>query len=395
MTSFIFCGTGSDPHTQICQVAAESIMSLFATWQKLYELRYCPIPLMQIAFSADTVYLLSAMHACSGGHIVQKDLQYALDQHKTLLQHLQQIGRSWPGATKMSEILVRLMEDHLTPLLKRKKIHSRDEASLQASLGDEKGEGSNYCDPLTSSRIPRGRTTTRKSRCPILKIPKASISISVTEDSTSRTFTRSPLSEETFSLSPSASRAKSSSISTAIPFKSTPSGSSNPSGFVNVSPGNNIPDPGASSNVSSRFDAISPSYDWANFHSAHHHHHVSDIAGLQPVGSSNFLEQLEYLQTTGISSAAPFLSGSPYGPPDGYTTYAPFWSQFSVGEYSTAPLAIYMDDTVHTVAPPRSTQEPASNDAIDSTSSARVDKDSHMEDITTWVDLSPHNPASL
>jgi len=367
-------------------------MSLFATWQKLYELRYCPITLMQIAFSAGTVYLLSAMQACSGGHIVQKDLQYALDQHEALLQHLQQIGRSWPGATKMSEILVRLMEDHLTPLLKRKKIHSGDEASLQASLGDEKGEGSNSCDPPTS-RIPRGRTTTRKSRCPILKIPKASSSISVAEDSTSRTFTRSPPSEETFSLSPSASRAKPSSIPIAIPFKSTPS---NPSGFVNVSPDNIIPDPGASSNVSSRFDAIWPSYDWANF--PHHHHHVSDIAGLQPVGSSNSLEQLEYLQTTGISSAAPFLSGSPngssVGPPDGYMTYAPFWSQFSVGEYSTAPLAIYMDDAVHTAAPPRLTQEPASNDAIDSTSSARVDNDSHMEDTTGWIDLSPHH-ASL
>jgi len=365
-------------------------MSLFATWQKLYDLRYCPIILMQIAFSAGLVYLLSAMQACSGGHIVQKDLHYALDQHEALLQHLQRIGRSWPGATKMSEILVRLMEDHLTPLLECNKIHSRDEANLQVSLGDEKGVGSNSCDPSTSSRIPRGRTTTRKSRYPILKIPKASSSISVAEDSTSRTFTRSPPSDETFSLSPSASRTKPSS-------KSTPFGSSNPSDFVNVSPDNTILDPGASSNVSSRFDAISPSYDWANFHSPpHHHHHVSDIAGLQSVESSNSLEQLDDLQTTGTSS---FLSGCPYassvGTPDGDMAYAP-WSYFREGEHSTAPLAIYRDDTVLTVAPPpRSTQEPASNDPIDSTSSARVDKDSHMEDITAWIDLSLHNPASL
>ncbi len=381
-------------------------MGLFATWQKLYGLRYCPITLMQIAFSAGTVYLLSAMQACSGGHSVQNDLQHALDQHKGLLQHLQEMGRSWPGATKMSEILVRLMEDHLNPLLESKKIHSRDQANFQASVGDEKGEGSTLCDPSTSSRLLgqiRGRTTTRKSRCPILKIPKASSSISVTEDSTSRTFTRSPPSGKAFSQSPSVSLAKSSSIPIIIPSKSTSFGFSNPSGFVNISPGNTIPDPGASSDVFSKFDAILPPYDWANFHSPpHHHHHISDIAGLgsglQPVGSSNSLEQLEDLQAAG-SSAVPFLSGSSYGsfvgPPEGHMTYAPFWSQFNVGDYSTAPLAIYMDDAVHTAAPPRSIQESESNNTIDSTSSARMDKDSHMEDLSAWIDLSFHNPASL
>ena len=155
---------------------------------------------MQIAFSAGTEHLLSAMQACSGGHSVQNDLQYALDQHKALLQHLQEIGRSWPGATKMSEILVRLIEDHLTPLLECKKIHSSNEANF---LGAEKGEGSTSCDPSTPSRMPGqifGRTTTRKSCCAILSIPKASSSISVTDDSTSRTFMPSSPSGESFSV---------------------------------------------------------------------------------------------------------------------------------------------------------------------------------------------------
>ena len=186
-------------------------------------------------------------------------------------QHLQEIGRCWPGATKMSEILVRLIEDHLTPLLECKKIHSSNEANF---LGAEKGGGSTFCDPSTPSRmagqIP-GRTTTRKSRCAILSIPKASSSISVTDDSTARTFMRR-------SHSPRLLRSL------------TSSGTSNPSGFVNASPGNNIiSDP--SSDIYSKFDSILPSYDWFNFH----HHRVPDITGLssslQPVGPSNSLEQ--------------------------------------------------------------------------------------------------------
>lgn len=382
-------------------------MNLFATWQRLYGLRYCPVTLLQIAFSAGTVYLLSAMQACSGGHIVQKDLQHALDQQELVRKHLQEIGRSWPGATKICEILMRLVEDHLTPLIEGRKAPLVDEKEDSASCGTT----ASFRTSANSNPI-RGRTLNRRNRCGTIDSHKASkskttvVSIS-SEDSTSRTFMRSPPEETDVLKSPSASLAFSS-VPINIPTKSNME-SCGPSDFVYVSAGNSMSR--ASSTVSSKFDsATSTSFDQ---HSPPLHY-FSDIAGLDTdvrhVRASNSLEHLEDLQAAASSPAISFLSGSPCDgfvcpsddPPCGQMTFAPIWSQFTVGGYSTAPLAIFMGGNDDATTPPKWLNYPiqergSSYDPTHSTlvTSSAKDKDACMEDLSQWIDLSPHNTIAM
>ena len=108
-------------------------MELLALWDNLYGLRFSPITLIQIAFSASTVFVLSAIQACSGVRIAQKELRSSLDQQATVLNYLQIIGRSWPGAVKIATILKDLMHDRLKPLLARRKIPIQNGEILQVA----------------------------------------------------------------------------------------------------------------------------------------------------------------------------------------------------------------------------------------------------------------------
>jgi hypothetical protein len=70
-------------------------MKLLSTWRTLYELRYCPATLIHTAFSAGTVYLLTAN---SGTRIAPKELRHMLDQETLVEQYLQEIGLYWDCA---------------------------------------------------------------------------------------------------------------------------------------------------------------------------------------------------------------------------------------------------------------------------------------------------------
>ncbi|KAG5644488.1 hypothetical protein DXG03_008315 [Asterophora parasitica] len=109
-------------HVKLCKRAAENIVELLGTWRSLYTLRYAPITLVQTAFSAGTIYLLGAVQAASGLRVAQESLKHCLAQAQLCVQYLLEIGKSWQCATNIGEILRRLLQEQLKPLLDRRAI---------------------------------------------------------------------------------------------------------------------------------------------------------------------------------------------------------------------------------------------------------------------------------
>jgi len=353
-------------------------MDLLATWQELYGLRYCPITLIQIAFSAGTVYLLIAIQACSGVRVAQKELRYSLDQQRLILQHLTEIGRSWPGATKIAEILMRLTQDRLMPLLERRKIHVRNHEIFQgAQLGDE----SMFSLPLSFSQCSEDsvevhRRTQNKGKEPLTlhtPIIPGKTGISPAQDLTSPMSTRH-LPREKSAVRQSTSL-ESSSPSSFVYIRADAIASSSPT----TSPG--VP---FSPNPSRSFDGPhwrgSPPEDYY------------DVAGLhldfQQAGSLDSEQGVSTPGSPAFGGFAGMLGGRTITP-------APFWDPFST-EGSV------MDDTAYTAMSSSSTpglpllKQPTADHETDdnrmylTTSEAAnvgMDTDACMYDLAQWVNL--------
>ena len=137
-------------------------MDLLSTWRALYTLRYCPVTLIQTAFSAGTVFLLVAIHASSGTRPAHKELRTSLDQKTLVQQYLQDIGVSWNCATKISGTLEILMNEHVRPLLGNLNRKSPTTASLHisADIGDDEEEKGPSRSRSTSRKRSSGTTTT-------------------------------------------------------------------------------------------------------------------------------------------------------------------------------------------------------------------------------------------
>ena len=130
---------------KICRQAAEQIMELLSTWRTLYKIRYCPVTLIQTAFSAGTVYLLIAMQASSGTRIARKEVRHSLDQEALVRQYLQEIGLSWNCATHISVNLRKLMDEQVRPhldLMDRKNIPTTLSLQISADIGEEETNSS-------------------------------------------------------------------------------------------------------------------------------------------------------------------------------------------------------------------------------------------------------------
>ncbi|KAF9497538.1 hypothetical protein BDN71DRAFT_1387474, partial [Pleurotus eryngii] len=107
---------------KLCNRAAEHCMELLSTWRSLYGLRYAPITLVQVIFSAGTVYLLSAVQATSGVRVASVSLKHSLEHAELCIQYLSECGRSWECANKIGEILRSLLMKQLEPRLQRRNI---------------------------------------------------------------------------------------------------------------------------------------------------------------------------------------------------------------------------------------------------------------------------------
>lgn len=120
---------GDIDHVKMCKRASENVMELLLVWRSLYTLRYVPMTLVQVLFSAGTVYLLLAGKAASGLRVAKKDLERFSSQADLCVDYLNEIGKSWSSATKIGGILSNLSHRQLDPLLEKR---SAKRASKQA-----------------------------------------------------------------------------------------------------------------------------------------------------------------------------------------------------------------------------------------------------------------------
>lgn len=107
------------------------MMKLLKTYRDLYTLRYASVTLVQVVFSAGTVFLLLAVRATSGVRVAEGSLGSALSQAELCIQYLLEIGKSWQCSTNIAEILRNLLHEQLKPVLERRS--SRRIASVKAS----------------------------------------------------------------------------------------------------------------------------------------------------------------------------------------------------------------------------------------------------------------------
>ena len=147
-------------------------MDLLSTWRTLYTLRYCPMTLIQIVFSAGTVYLLTAKQAISGTRPAQKELRRSYSQVTLTLQYLDEIGKTWACVTKVTETLRSLMKEHISPDLDRKFIPASTAGPpISGDIGnddEENGSRPSYSlsrssQAMSSHQVSHSHSRTRSS----------------------------------------------------------------------------------------------------------------------------------------------------------------------------------------------------------------------------------------
>jgi hypothetical protein len=100
-------------HVKLCTRATDNIMELLGTWQKLYTLRYIPVTLIQVIFSAGTIFVLSAAHAISGSRPAHVALVHAVEQTELCIRYLSETGKSWACANHANDILRNLLHEQV------------------------------------------------------------------------------------------------------------------------------------------------------------------------------------------------------------------------------------------------------------------------------------------
>lgn len=84
-------------------------MELLHTWRSLYTLRFIPITLVQVVFSAGTIFVLSAAHAISGSRLARVTLDRSILSAELCIQYLSETGKSWACANHAMDILKDLL----------------------------------------------------------------------------------------------------------------------------------------------------------------------------------------------------------------------------------------------------------------------------------------------
>ena len=210
-------------------------MDLLSTWRELYTLRYCPVTLIQTAFSAGTVYILFAMKAISGTRTADKELRSSLDKKTLVQQYLSEVGSSLNCATMIAATLESLMNQQVRPRLDLRDRGSSPTSGLHISADtgvDEEENGSSG-----------SRSTSRK------RSSKASQNSHPHTNTISSRFDQSSLPTSSNHVSPS-----SSSSQVPPPVTIPSASSSNPSSFTDSRPLQT--NPGSNSN----FNYLSPAH---------------------------------------------------------------------------------------------------------------------------------------
>ncbi|KAK0469221.1 uncharacterized protein EV420DRAFT_15384 [Desarmillaria tabescens] len=135
---------GDIDHVKMCKRASENIMELLLVWRPLYTLRYVPMTLVQVLFSAGTIYLLLAGKASSGLRVAKKDLERFISQANLCVDYLNEIGKSWNFAMRISGILSNLLHRQLDPLLEKRSAKQARQEETEIAI--EADNGTTQCE---------------------------------------------------------------------------------------------------------------------------------------------------------------------------------------------------------------------------------------------------------
>lgn len=99
-----------DPSIKRCDSGADKILQYLSAWRRLYELRYVPITVVQIAFVAGTTCLLKAIQSIN----MPEKRRSALDGVKEIVRALNEMGRTWSSATQSAQALKALLNEQIS-----------------------------------------------------------------------------------------------------------------------------------------------------------------------------------------------------------------------------------------------------------------------------------------
>ncbi|TFK48724.1 hypothetical protein OE88DRAFT_1663816 [Heliocybe sulcata] len=100
-------------HAKLCNAAANEVMKILETWSSLYSLRYAPITVIQVAYSAGTVYILSSVQAMSRPRLAEVALSNSVNKAEMCIQYLRECGKSWECGNQVADILQGLLQKQL------------------------------------------------------------------------------------------------------------------------------------------------------------------------------------------------------------------------------------------------------------------------------------------
>lgn len=84
----------------------------------MYGIRYAPVVVMQVTFSAGTLFLLAAVRALSGARVAEKRLSDSMKQAEECVQYLGKMSKSYESAQEIKEILENMTRAWVVPRLR-------------------------------------------------------------------------------------------------------------------------------------------------------------------------------------------------------------------------------------------------------------------------------------
>lgn len=104
--------SGPDGSVAKCERAAAKFMTILQMWRRCPGLRYSPVTLGQVAFSAGTVHLLSASHCASKQ---SRKFKSCIENVQTCITALHEMGETLKCAAVSANTLQKLLDESYAP----------------------------------------------------------------------------------------------------------------------------------------------------------------------------------------------------------------------------------------------------------------------------------------
>ncbi|EPQ54782.1 hypothetical protein GLOTRDRAFT_77517, partial [Gloeophyllum trabeum ATCC 11539] len=133
-------------HVKLCNAAANEVMKILETWSTLYSLRYAPITVIQVAYSAGTVYTLSSVQAMARPRLAEVALATAVGKAELCISYLRETGRSWECGNQVADILQGLLQKQLRARLEMRAV-DRPRLLVQTQIAHSQPHSHSHSHP--------------------------------------------------------------------------------------------------------------------------------------------------------------------------------------------------------------------------------------------------------